>query len=170
MIHLSRCEYDTNANSTDSYSQHKITTNVVYPLEDLDMAPYLLEDMREKGVSYLYDLIGVACHRGSGMGGHYSAICRDNVDGVNKWFRYSDDTVEEVSVKAVRNADAYAWCIQERVIILTQHLILFTIFRITLVFVTNRIGRVSFHYICVFQCMNVLRRVKYTSKYFTFSF
>lgn len=80
----------------------------MYPLEDLDMAPYLLEEMREKGVSYLYDLIGVACHRGSGMEGHYSAICRDNVDGVNKWFRYSDDTVEEVSVKVVRSADAYA--------------------------------------------------------------
>lgn len=108
MIHLSRCEYDSNRTATDSYLQHKITTNVIYPLEDLDMSPYLADEVIEDGVSYLYDLIGVACHRGSGMEGHYSAICRDNVDGVNKWFRYSDDTVEEVTVRVVRNADACA--------------------------------------------------------------
>ena len=88
--------------------QYKVATNVLYPLTNLDLTPYIREDCREGDSPVLYDLVGVACHSGTLNAGHYRVMCFDNVDGSGKWYSYSDADVREVSPKDVETVEACA--------------------------------------------------------------
>ena len=68
----------------------KINTNVVYPLENLDMNNF---HSGFKNESMKYNLYAVSNHFGNQSGGHYTAY-RKNPD--NKWYSFNDETVGEI--------------------------------------------------------------------------
>lgn len=81
----------------------KISTHVSFPLEGLDLQPFLAKDSPAQIVTY--DLLSVICHHGTASSGHYIAYCRNNLN--NLWYEFDDQSVTEVSESAVQNAEAY---------------------------------------------------------------
>ncbi|CAF91634.1 unnamed protein product, partial [Tetraodon nigroviridis] len=81
----------------------KISTHVSFPLEGLDLQPFLAKDSSCQTTNY--DLLSVICHHGTASSGHYIAYCRN--DGNNLWYEFDDHRVTEVSESCVQNAEAY---------------------------------------------------------------
>ncbi|KAG5285528.1 hypothetical protein AALO_G00004400 [Alosa alosa] len=81
----------------------KISTHVSFPLEGLDLQPFLAKDGSAQTSSY--DLLSVICHHGTASSGHYIAYCRNDVN--NLWYEFDDQSVTEVSESCVQNAEAY---------------------------------------------------------------
>ncbi|XP_060266998.1 ubiquitin carboxyl-terminal hydrolase 33 isoform X7 [Ovis aries] len=81
----------------------KISTHVSFPLEGLDLQPFLAKDSPAQIVNY--DLLSVICHHGTASSGHYIAYCRNNLN--NLWYEFDDQSVTEVSESTVQNAEAY---------------------------------------------------------------
>ncbi|XP_015264333.1 PREDICTED: ubiquitin carboxyl-terminal hydrolase 43-like, partial [Gekko japonicus] len=105
--------------------RHKLTTVVHFPLWGLDMAPHV--DKRCRGskwgpwkhtnpessqCNFLYDLYAVCNHHGSLQGGHYTAYCRNALDG--HWYSYDDSTVEPIMEDEVSTRAAYILFYQRR--------------------------------------------------------
>jgi len=63
---------------------YKLQHQVDFPLDDLDMSPYMSE---YKDGEYRYELYAVNCHSGGTDGGHYFAMCK-NMDG--NWYIHND--------------------------------------------------------------------------------
>uniref|UniRef100_A0A3Q2E6S8 Ubiquitin carboxyl-terminal hydrolase n=1 Tax=Cyprinodon variegatus TaxID=28743 RepID=A0A3Q2E6S8_CYPVA len=95
-IHLKRFRHEL------MYST-KIGTHVSFPLEGLDLQPFLAKDSSAQTTSY--DLLSVICHHGTASSGHYIAYCRNDVN--NLWYEFDDQSVTEVSESCVQNAEAY---------------------------------------------------------------
>lgn len=93
-IHLKRFRYN-------HYNYTKVNTFVRFPIKDLDMNPYLLENPLQGPVeTNIYDLSGVVVHHGSGSrSGHYTSYSKR--DG--EWYDFNDGNVlrtnEEVIVR-----------------------------------------------------------------------
>ncbi|XP_035026744.1 ubiquitin carboxyl-terminal hydrolase 33 isoform X1 [Hippoglossus stenolepis] len=81
----------------------KIGTHVSFPLEGLDVQPFLAKDSSAQTTNY--DLLSVICHHGTASSGHYIAYCRN--DANNLWYEFDDQSVTEVSESCVQNAEAY---------------------------------------------------------------
>nr|XP_006813904.1 PREDICTED: ubiquitin carboxyl-terminal hydrolase 20-like [Saccoglossus kowalevskii] len=81
----------------------KITNYVSFPLESLDMKPFLSQDSPSK--CSIYDLVGVICHHGTAGGGHYTAYCQNWING--QWYEFDDMYVTEVHGVQVANSEAY---------------------------------------------------------------
>ncbi|XP_036622486.1 ubiquitin carboxyl-terminal hydrolase 43 [Trichosurus vulpecula] len=113
----------------------KLSTLVKFPLFGLNMAPHVAK--RNLGqehlpnswptwepasclpnscpLDFLYDLYAVCNHHGSMQGGHYTAYCRNSLDG--QWYSYDDSTVEPVLEDEVSTRGAYILFYQKRNII-----------------------------------------------------
>ncbi|CAG0889491.1 unnamed protein product [Darwinula stevensoni] len=62
---------------------------------------------------HLYDLYAVVNHHGSDLqGGHYTAYCKNSMDG--KWYEFDDTQVESLSEGALVTQDAYLLFYQRR--------------------------------------------------------
>ncbi|CAM4556283.1 ubiquitin carboxyl-terminal hydrolase 43 [Lepidochelys kempii] len=103
----------------------KLSTLVRFPLRGLNMAPHVakrsqagtqalgpwatwkqLPHLHESSqLDCLYDLYAVCNHHGSMQGGHYTAYCRNALDG--RWYSYDDSTVEPVLEDEVSTRGAY---------------------------------------------------------------
>ncbi|KAG8507898.1 Ubiquitin carboxyl-terminal hydrolase 33, partial [Galemys pyrenaicus] len=81
----------------------KISTHVSFPLEGLDLQPFLAKDSPAQIVTY--DLLSVICHHGTASSGHYIAYCRNNLNKL--WYEFDDQSVTEVSESTVQNTEAY---------------------------------------------------------------
>uniref|UniRef100_A0A3Q3DPH3 Ubiquitin carboxyl-terminal hydrolase n=1 Tax=Hippocampus comes TaxID=109280 RepID=A0A3Q3DPH3_HIPCM len=81
----------------------KIGTHVSFPLEGLDLQPFLAKDSSTQTTNY--DLLSVICHHGTASSGHYIAYCRNDLN--NLWYEFDDQSVTEVSESCVQNAEAY---------------------------------------------------------------
>jgi ubiquitin carboxyl-terminal hydrolase 3 len=79
----------------------KINTHVGFP-DELDMRPYLSPEA-DPNQRTLYQLTGLAEHRGSLKNGHYWACARHE----GKWYQFNDELVLEVTEEAVHKAFAY---------------------------------------------------------------
>ncbi|MED6281814.1 hypothetical protein CHARACLAT_025824, partial [Characodon lateralis] len=64
---------------------------------------------------YFYDLYAVCNHHGGMHGGHYTAYCRNSVDG--QWYSYDDSSVDMVPEDEVCTKGAYILFYQRRNII-----------------------------------------------------
>ncbi|XP_062977595.1 ubiquitin carboxyl-terminal hydrolase 43 [Elgaria multicarinata webbii] len=108
--------------------RHKLSTLVHFPLRGLDMAPHVAKRSRgskwgtwkhptlEGGqCNFLYDLYAVCNHHGSMQGGHYTAYCRNTLDG--HWYSYDDSTVEPVLEEEVSTRGAYILFYQRRSVV-----------------------------------------------------
>ena len=81
VVHLKRFCYTRS-------SREKITTQVDFPLEGLDLGRFLLRP--EPGVLPLYDCYAVSNHYGSLGGGHYTAYAK--MPDTNTWVQREDWT------------------------------------------------------------------------------
>ncbi|XP_036746124.1 ubiquitin carboxyl-terminal hydrolase 33 isoform X2 [Manis pentadactyla] len=88
----------------------KISTHVSFPLEGLDLQPFLAKDSPAQIVTY--DLLSVICHHGTASSGHYIAYCRNNLN--SHWYEFDDQSVTEVSESTVQNAEAYVLFYRKR--------------------------------------------------------
>ncbi|WWD19867.1 hypothetical protein CI109_104335 [Kwoniella shandongensis] len=61
--------------------------------------------IEEDGEPMIYDLYAVDNHFGGMGGGHYTAFCRNKVDG--QWYNYDDSRVSKADVSAVQSRAAY---------------------------------------------------------------
>lgn len=122
--------------------RNKLSTLVRFPLTGLDMAPHVVKRSQSvRNVSsgawppswkqpsnqhqqpadmtlphdYLYDLYAVCNHHGGMHGGHYTAYCRNSVDG--QWYSYDDSSVDLVPDEEVCTRGAYILFYQRRNII-----------------------------------------------------
>ncbi|KAK0091362.1 hypothetical protein PV326_003335, partial [Microctonus aethiopoides] len=91
----------------------KKNTQVVFPLNDLDLRPYLVIDsdssntLHNNSRHYNYNLYAMSNHYGSMGGGHYTALCKNST--LNKWYKYDDQTVTEVAESYVKTQCASAY-------------------------------------------------------------
>ncbi|XP_067570568.1 ubiquitin carboxyl-terminal hydrolase 43 isoform X1 [Pseudorca crassidens] len=126
IIHLKRfCQVGERRN--------KLSTLVKFPLAGLDMAPHVAQRSTGPKASpgpwppswkqpaclptsyppdFLYDLYAVCNHHGSLQGGHYTAYCRNSLDG--QWYSYDDSTVEPLLEDEVNTRGAYILFYQKR--------------------------------------------------------
>uniref|UniRef100_A0A3B3UVT8 Ubiquitin carboxyl-terminal hydrolase n=1 Tax=Poecilia latipinna TaxID=48699 RepID=A0A3B3UVT8_9TELE len=95
-IHLKRFRHEV------MYS-FKISSHVSFPLEGLDMQPFLAKESPSQVTSY--DLLSVICHHGTAGSGHYIAYCQNVING--QWYEFDDQYVTEVHETVVQNAEAY---------------------------------------------------------------
>ncbi|KAG7487256.1 ubiquitin carboxyl-terminal hydrolase 43 [Solea senegalensis] len=122
--------------------RNKLSTLVRFPLTGLDMAPHMVkrtQSMRNLNLGawapswkqpsgqrhqpvdmtlpldYQYDLYAVCNHHGGMHGGHYTAYCRNSVDG--QWYSYDDSSVDLVPEEEVCTRGAYILFYQRRNII-----------------------------------------------------
>ncbi|XP_012695322.2 ubiquitin carboxyl-terminal hydrolase 20 isoform X2 [Clupea harengus] len=95
-IHLKRFRHEV------MYS-FKINSHVSFPLEGLDLRPFLAKDSPSQVTTY--DLLSVICHHGTAGSGHYIAYCQNVING--QWYEFDDQYVTEVHETVVQNAEAY---------------------------------------------------------------
>lgn len=89
-----------------SMSGQKLDTEVDFPLQGLDMSPYVLNSAGESQSNMIYDCFAVSNHYGSVGFGHYTAFAKSPV--TNKWYNYDDSHCEEVTnLKSIVNSAAY---------------------------------------------------------------
>ncbi|KAG9350469.1 hypothetical protein JZ751_026832 [Albula glossodonta] len=112
--------------------RNKLSTLVRFPLAGLDMAPHVVkrsQSIRNLGPwppswkqphpsdtcpppDFLYDLYAVCNHHGGMHGGHYTAYCRNSVDG--QWYGYDDSSVDLVPEEEICTRGAYILFYQRR--------------------------------------------------------
>ncbi|ELT95284.1 hypothetical protein CAPTEDRAFT_97991, partial [Capitella teleta] len=81
----------------------KINSYVSFPLENLDMGPYLHKDCENQVTTY--DLVAVICHHGTAGGGHYTSYALNHLS--QQWYEFDDQYVTEVDLQQVENCEAY---------------------------------------------------------------
>ena len=64
---------------------------VVFPIHDLDIRKYVVEENSRK--DSFYDLCAISQHYGSLSSGHYTACCINE----NEWYSFDDETVKKVN-------------------------------------------------------------------------
>ena len=115
----------------NSYFGSKVNRTVTFPLNGLDMEPFLAKGSTEFGSGRkkdgngsrsgsrsgsrrgslkrpkdtLYDLFALVRHIGGTSGGHYISIAKNH--NTSKWFEFDDRIVSEVSEDRVAKTEAY---------------------------------------------------------------
>ncbi|XP_067914167.1 ubiquitin carboxyl-terminal hydrolase 43a [Heterodontus francisci] len=110
----------------------KLSTLVKFPLSDLDMTPHVVKrtpstknflshwspwrrprtPSGSNHENYVYDLYAVCNHHGSMQGGHYTAYCRNSLDG--QWYDYDDSNAELIPDEEICTRGAYILFYQKR--------------------------------------------------------
>eukprot|EP01124_Arcella_intermedia_P025056 TRINITY_DN4398_c0_g1_i1.p1 TRINITY_DN4398_c0_g1~~TRINITY_DN4398_c0_g1_i1.p1 ORF type:complete len:1098 (+),score=233.90 TRINITY_DN4398_c0_g1_i1:166-3459(+) len=98
IIHLKRFSY----RSGRFQIREKLDHLIEFPLEGLDLSEFIIGP---KEVPPIYDLYAVSNHMGTMTGGHYTAYGRHRDN--NKWYRFDDSNVSEVSPGVVQSSYAY---------------------------------------------------------------
>ncbi|XP_076644083.1 uncharacterized protein LOC143354148 [Halictus rubicundus] len=89
----------------------KRNTAVDFPLTDFNLKSYLATDSNTLTISnirsYDYSLYAMSNHYGTMEGGHYTAFCKNATQ--NKWYKYDDQTVTEVTANQVKSQNTSAY-------------------------------------------------------------
>ncbi|XP_011690756.1 PREDICTED: ubiquitin carboxyl-terminal hydrolase 8-like isoform X2 [Wasmannia auropunctata] len=90
----------------------KRNTAVDFPLTGFNLRPYLVTEnpkaiMSNNIRNYNYSLYAISNHYGTMDGGHYTAFCKNATQ--NKWYKYDDQTVTEVSPSQVKSQNTSAY-------------------------------------------------------------
>lgn len=84
-------------------SSSKNSDKIDFPIEGLDMTQYVLDP--HTGESNIYDLYAISNHMGSLYGGHYTAHCKNSLDG--EWYSFNDSSVGRASANNLVDPSAY---------------------------------------------------------------
>nr|XP_023672879.1 ubiquitin carboxyl-terminal hydrolase 8-like isoform X2 [Paramormyrops kingsleyae]XP_023672880.1 ubiquitin carboxyl-terminal hydrolase 8-like isoform X2 [Paramormyrops kingsleyae] len=95
LVHLKRFSYE-------GRWKQKLQTSVDFPLENLDLAQYVIGP---KHNLKKYNLIGVSNHYGGLDGGHYTAYCKNAQK--QRWFKFDDHEVTDIPASSVKSSAAY---------------------------------------------------------------
>ncbi|KAM0731384.1 Ubiquitin carboxyl-terminal hydrolase 8 [Formica fusca] len=90
----------------------KRNTAVDFPLKGFNLKPYLVMEntkaiMTNNIRNYNYTLYAMSNHYGTMDGGHYTAFCKNATQ--DKWYKYDDQTVTEVSPSQVKSQNTSAY-------------------------------------------------------------
>ncbi len=91
-----------NRYSAYGYGNKKLETFVDFPLEGLDMAPFVLSKSQKEEMPLIYDLFAVSNHFGGVGGGHYTAYARNYTTG--KWYDFDDSSCTEITADSRRSS------------------------------------------------------------------
>lgn len=92
--------------SHNIYFKDKLEDKIVFPINDLDMTPFVVSNELKASNSMKYDLYAVSNHYGSLSFGHYTAYAKNHETG--KWYDYNDSNVSECySASDVVSPSAY---------------------------------------------------------------
>ncbi|GAA5999783.1 putative ubiquitin-specific protease UBP12 [Rhodotorula paludigena] len=105
--------------SSSRYSRDKLDDLVDFPLDGLDLSPFVMGDQVEQRLaeqmdnapaitepdSLTYDLYAVSNHFGGLGGGHYTAFAKNPDNG--RWYDFDDSRVSEISPERVKSSAAY---------------------------------------------------------------
>ncbi|XP_047465906.1 ubiquitin carboxyl-terminal hydrolase 31-like isoform X2 [Mugil cephalus] len=124
ILHLKRFRQDGDR-------RMKMQNMVKFPLTGMDMAPHMVKrsqsswslpshwspwrrpyGMGRDPEDYLYDLYAVCNHHGTMQGGHYTAHCKNSIDG--QWYCFDDSDVNPISEDDVCKQTAYILFYQRR--------------------------------------------------------
>ncbi|XP_029933774.1 ubiquitin carboxyl-terminal hydrolase 31-like isoform X2 [Myripristis murdjan] len=124
ILHLKRFRQDGDR-------RMKMQNMVKFPLIGMDMAPHMVKrsqsswslpshwspwrrpyGMGRDPEDYLYDLYAVCNHHGTMQGGHYTAHCKNSIDG--QWYCFDDSDVQAISDDEVCKQTAYILFYQRR--------------------------------------------------------
>jgi ubiquitin carboxyl-terminal hydrolase 8 len=95
IIHLKRFRHD-------GAWGDKISSFVDYPLNNLNLSPYVLNS---KSSDSIYNLYGTCNHTGTLNGGHYIATCKNSQN--KEWYKYDDCSVKQVDRDTIKSTSAY---------------------------------------------------------------
>lgn len=95
-IHLKRFRHEVMFSS-------KIGSYVSFPLDGLDMSPFLHRECPR--TSTIYDLMAVICHHGTAGSGHYTTYALNHLN--DQWYEFDDQYVTSVEPQVVQNCEAY---------------------------------------------------------------
>ncbi|KAM7424427.1 hypothetical protein PAMA_000666 [Pampus argenteus] len=95
LVHLKRFSYE-------GRWKQKLQTSVDFPLDNLDLAQYVIGP--KQGLKK-YNLYGVSNHYGGLDGGHYTGYCKNSVK--QRWYKFDDHEVSEISTSSVKSSAAY---------------------------------------------------------------
>ncbi|KAM4698607.1 ubiquitin carboxyl-terminal hydrolase 31 [Rhinophrynus dorsalis] len=109
----------------------KLQNMVRFPLTGLDMTPHVVKrsqsswslpshwspwrrpyGMGRDPEDFIYDLYAVCNHHGTMQGGHYTAYCKNSVDGM--WYCFDDSEVQPLAEEDVCKQTAYILFYQRR--------------------------------------------------------
>eukprot|EP00808_Paulinella_micropora_P023784 g20634.t1 len=110
ILHLNRTRFNIKTCRTQ-----KIQDRISFPLEALDLSPFLTET-QEKGrqskglksprASYLYDLVALVLHHGRGMDeGHFTCMVKEN----DEWLLFNDSKISHLDSEDVESAQKEAY-------------------------------------------------------------
>ncbi|KAK9530499.1 hypothetical protein VZT92_011995 [Zoarces viviparus] len=124
ILHLKRFRQDGDR-------RMKMQNMVKFPLTGMDMAPHMVKrsqsswslpshwspwrrpyGMGRDPEDYLYDLYAVCNHHGTMQGGHYTAHCKNSIDG--QWYCFDDSDVQPMSEDEVCKQTGYILFYQRR--------------------------------------------------------
>ncbi|XP_047219609.1 ubiquitin carboxyl-terminal hydrolase 8 [Girardinichthys multiradiatus] len=95
LVHLKRFSYE-------GRWKQKLQTSVDFPLDNLDLAQYVIGPKQNLK---RYNLYGVSNHYGGLDGGHYTAYCKNS--DKQRWYKFDDHEVTEISSSSVKSSAAY---------------------------------------------------------------
>ncbi|XP_017057189.1 ubiquitin carboxyl-terminal hydrolase 8 isoform X1 [Drosophila ficusphila] len=101
VVHLKRFYADP----SNSGSYMKKQNYLRFPLENLDMNPYIARSESRTVTPKTYQLYAVSNHYGTMEGGHYTAFCKSANYG--KWFKFDDQIVSALDSSSVVSSAAY---------------------------------------------------------------
>lgn len=94
------------------FSGSKVDERVDFPLEGLDLGPFVSGPGRGSSAACLYDLHAYICHFGGVNCGHYTAYTRHWTTG--EWYHYNDESVCKQQPRPEDQAHAYILFYQRR--------------------------------------------------------
>jgi ubiquitin carboxyl-terminal hydrolase 4/11 len=80
--------------SHNIYFKEKLEDKINFPITDFDMAPFVASETQKAAMPLLYDLYAVSNHYGSLAFGHYTAYCKNPINGL--WYDFNDSSVSEL--------------------------------------------------------------------------
>ncbi|KAL7980080.1 hypothetical protein Chor_001348, partial [Crotalus horridus] len=80
----------------------KLKTDIYYPLNNLDLSPYIYPLFRKNPK---YNLFAVVNHFGDLDGGHYTAFCRHTLS--QNWYNFDDSQIKVIPESSVQTSAAY---------------------------------------------------------------
>uniref|UniRef100_A0A1A9VF11 Ubiquitin carboxyl-terminal hydrolase n=1 Tax=Glossina austeni TaxID=7395 RepID=A0A1A9VF11_GLOAU len=102
VIHLKRFYADTDSPSP---SYKKKMNYLRFPLQNLDVSPYITVSERKRSTPTLYRLYAVSNHYGFMESGHYTAFCKN--EALNHWYKFDDHMVTSLDTSKVISSAAY---------------------------------------------------------------
>ena len=77
----------------------KMDTEVDFPLDGLNMRPFVLSKEQQDNSSLIYDCYAVSNHYGGVGGGHYTAFGKNPLTG--KWYSFNDSSCQQTDRRIV---------------------------------------------------------------------